>query len=116
VLKRYVRGSSSYGRAFDSHSKGDGFDSRVLQFLSKNLRNRSLELKKNLHEYLLDIYYSIELSWFPDKKGKDGKIKKDSRDLKDLVKLMKEITVWIVRKYPKDTKIDTYVSDDEEDS
>jgi hypothetical protein len=80
------------------------------------LRNRSLELKKNLHEYLLDIYYSIELSWFPDKKGKDGKIKKDSRDLKDLVKLMKEITVWIVRKYPKDTKIDTYVSDDEEDS
>jgi hypothetical protein len=67
-------------------------------------KNKNLGLKKRLHDYLVEIYFALELSWF-----------KDSKDLKDLIILMKEIVIQIVRNYPKDTKVDTYVSDDETD-
>jgi hypothetical protein len=67
-------------------------------------KNKNLGLKTRLHDYLVEIYFALELSWF-----------KDSKDLKDLITLMKEIVIQIVRNYPKDTKIDTYVSDDETD-
>jgi hypothetical protein len=67
-------------------------------------KNKNLGLKENLHDYLVDIYFVLELLRF-----------KNSKDLKDLINIMKEIVIEFVRNYPKDTKVDIYVSEDKAD-